>query len=84
MNWLLRLFDLFQETAKEIAGYLPQSGGDLIRLFQQVSLLASSLNIWINDNVGINLQAILALFGRLVIFALTFLLDLLKQLVGRL
>lgn len=84
LDLILRIFDLFQDTAKKMAAILPQSGEDVIRMFQQVLLLASNLNVWITDNIGVNLQTILAPFGRLIVLWINFFLEAIKAIVAKL
>lgn len=84
MNQLLRLFDLFQEYARKLAGYLPQSGSDLVTLFQKAQFFGQGIELWLRENVGINLQPLLTQLGRVVVLTGTFLLDFIKQIMGRL
>jgi hypothetical protein len=84
MDSLLRLIDLFNSTAKKVAGYLPQSGEDIIRLFQQLGVLAKNLNIWIDNNLGVNIETILRPLGKLAIISFNFLLNVVRQITERL
>lgn len=84
MDLILRLFDSFTNAAKKLAGYLPQSGDDIIRLFKQLGVLANNLNAWVDENLGVNVEAILRPLGRLVILSFNFLLDIVKQLAEKL
>ena len=84
MDWFFRAFDLFNQTAQKLAGYLPQSGEDVMQLFKQLSVIAANLNFWVANNIGLNLQSLLATFGRVIVLWFTFLIDLLKNLVNRL
>lgn len=84
MEFFLKLFDLFNETAKKAAEYLPQSGPELIELFRRLGQLIYGLNTWIADNLGVNLRAILAPIGRLIAIAASFLIDVVRQIVERL
>lgn len=84
MDWLLRLFDLFLNTSRQLAGYLPQSGSDLIQLFQKFLALGANLNLWLADNIGVNLQAALAPLGKLVFIAVNFFWEAVKAIVARL
>ncbi|MBI3046645.1 MAG: hypothetical protein HYY86_03875 [Candidatus Harrisonbacteria bacterium] len=84
LDLILKLFDLFNETASKMAAYLPQSGADVIRMFQSLTLIANNLNIWISNNIGANLQTALAPLGRLLILWLNFLLEAVKIIVGKL
>lgn len=84
LDLILKLFDLFNETARKMADYLPQSGADVIRMFQAITLAANNLNIWIADNIGVNSQALLAPLGRLLILWLNFLLEAVRIIVSKL
>ncbi len=84
MQFFLNLFDLFNEAAKKLAGYIPQSGPELIDMLRGLGQLVYGLNAWITDNLGVNLGAVLAPIGRLVAIAASFLIDLLRQIVERL
>ncbi|MDO8430194.1 MAG: hypothetical protein Q7S73_02405 [bacterium] len=84
MKTFLDLFNLFINTSKQLAAYVPQSGEDVIRMFQQVGLVATNLNLWIGENVGVNLQSMLAVLGRLIGIWFTFLFEAVKNIVNRL
>ncbi len=84
MKTILDLFDLFINTSKQLAGYLPQSGSDVIQMFRQLLTLASSMNSWVANNIGINIQSILMPIGKLIAIAFNFLSELLKQIVSKL
>lgn len=84
LDFILRIFDLFQDTVRKMAAILPQSGEDVIRMFQQVLLLGNNLNIWINNNIGVNFQALLAPLGRLIIIWFNFLLEAVRIIVSKL
>jgi hypothetical protein len=84
MQFFLRLFDLFNETAKKLAEYLPQSGSDLINLFRGLGQFIYGLNAWITDNLGVNIRGILAPFGRLISIGASFLIDVVRQIVEKL
>ena len=83
MDSIIRLFDLFNETAKKLAGYMPQSGSDLLILLKKLMDLAMGLNDWIINNIGVNLKLILVAMGRVVVLWLTFLFELLRALAER-
>ena len=83
MDWIIKLFDLFNNGAKWLAAYIPQSGEDVIQMFGNVGNLAAQLNIWVNNNIGLNIQTALAPIGRLVVLASSFLIDLIKQIVHK-
>jgi hypothetical protein len=84
MKTILDLFDLFINTSKQLAAYIPQSGEDVIRMFQQVSSVANNLNIWVANNIGFNLNTILSAFGRVIVIWFTFLFELVKSIVSKL
>ena len=84
MKTILDLFDLFINTSKQLAGYLPQSGSDVIQMFGQLLGLASRMNGWVADNIGINMQSILMPIGKLISIVFNFLAELLKQIVDKL
>ncbi len=84
MDFLLSLVDLFNETAKKIAGYLPQSGADLLVILKKIMILAGNMDVWIGNNIGIDLKSVLTVIGKIVISWLIFLFDLLRSIVGRL
>ena len=84
MDLILRLFDLFNESARKLATYLPQSGSDVIQLFQQLLKVGNSLEIWINENIGVSLRIVLANIGRLVILGLNLLFDIVRQIAEKL
>jgi len=83
VDLFLKAFDLFINTAKELADYVPQSGSDVLHLFQQLGNFAVLLNNWLAVNVGLNVQSVLISLGKLILLGLTFVIDLLKQLVNR-
>ncbi len=84
MKTILDLFGLFINTSKQLAGYLPQSGSDVMQMFGQLLNLASRMNGWIANNIGINMQSILMPIGKLIVIIFHFLLDLIKKIVIRL
>ena len=84
MQFFLRLFDLFNETAKKLAEYLPQSGSDLINLMRGLGQFIYGLNNWVADNLGVNINAILAPLGRLISISASFLIDIVRQIVEKL
>ena len=84
LDLILKLFGLFNETAVKMSAYLPQSGADVIKIFQNLTLVASNLNIWVANNVGVNLQALLAPLGRLVVLWLNFLIEAVRIIVSKL
>jgi len=84
LDLILKLFDLFNETAAKMAAYLPQSGADVIRMFQELTLVTNNFNLWVANNIGVNLQALLAPLGRLVVLWVNFLLEAVRIIVSKL
>ena len=67
-----------------MAAYLPQSGADVIRMFQELTLVTNNFNLWVANNIGVNLQALLAPLGRLVVLWVNFLLEAVRIIVSKL
>ena len=84
MELLYKAFDLFLAAARKLATYLPQSGDDIIHLFQQFMGLTGTINAWIAENIGINFQRLMAPLGRLVMVGFSFFFELVKNIVARL
>ncbi|NCN53231.1 hypothetical protein GW950_02075 [Candidatus Wolfebacteria bacterium] len=84
MDILIRLFDLFNATARSLAVYVPQSGDDLIVLLKKILNFVEGLNNWIFNNLGISFQSIARGAGKLIIIWITFIFEILKGLVERL
>lgn len=83
MDKLLALFDLFNASAKILAGYLPQSGPQLVSLFKNLSESFLNLDAWMGNAFGVSVKIFLSAISKIAIVSGTFLLDLLKQIVGR-
>ncbi|MDP3999294.1 MAG: hypothetical protein Q8P76_01710 [bacterium] len=83
MDWLLRLFDLFFGTAKQLSVYIPQSGDDLIRLGQQFFRLGRGLMLWFWVSFGGPLQEVLSWLGKYVMIIIDFTVEFLKNIVAR-
>ena len=83
MDFILKLVDLFTNAAKILAGYLPQSGADLIQIFQKIVEWALVLNIWIASHLGVNIQSFISFIGRLFLFILNYLIELIKAIAAR-
>lgn len=84
MSFLVQLFDLFNALARKLAGYLPQSGGDVIRLFKQFFGIATVINDWMAQHVGVNFYLVLNSLGKLAFAGFQFFIELIKTLVSRL
>ncbi len=82
-DFLFKAFDLFIAAAKKLATYLPQSGSDLIQIFQQFVKIANGINSWVVDNLGIDFQRILAVLGRFVVLGFNIFIDFVSKLVER-
>lgn len=87
MDIFLRLFDFFNALAKHLANFLFQSGSNLVIIFKNLlsNLLSygETLDIWIGNHLGISINAFLSAIIKIITSALTFIVNLLKQLVGR-
>lgn len=83
MDQLLRLFDLFNSSAKVLAGYLPQTGPELLEFLKKMLFWGKDLDTWIGANLGVSMQAFLMAIGKILITAGTFVINLLQQIVGR-
>ncbi len=84
MDQLLRLFDLFNSTARSLAGYLPQSGPDLMNMLKKLLDFGMSIDAWIGAHWGISLNIFLVAIGKIIITSGTFLINLVQELVKRL
>ena len=83
MDQLLRLFDLFNSSAKVLAGYLPQSGPELLEFLKKTLIWGKDLDAWIGTNLGVSIKAFLMAIGKILITTGTFVVNLLQQIVGR-
>ncbi|OGY64410.1 MAG: hypothetical protein A3I89_03185 [Candidatus Harrisonbacteria bacterium RIFCSPLOWO2_02_FULL_41_11] len=83
MDFLLRLFDLFIGSAKKLSAFIPQNGDDVIRLFQQLLMLAGKVNIWFLENIGVNFQSMLSAIGKIAILWASFLMEFLRNIANR-
>jgi len=83
MEWFYKIFDLFNDAARKVATYLPQSGDDIIQLFRRFLQFAGTINTWIADTLGINFQKIASELGRIIVLVFNFFVDIVKNLVER-
>ncbi|MBI4991881.1 MAG: hypothetical protein HZB99_01570 [Candidatus Harrisonbacteria bacterium] len=83
MEWFFRAFDLFVQTAHQMATYVPQNGADLLELFKKLLDLSSAIGRWVLENIGINLQLVFSKIGELVFKLIYFIVDVLKQMMDR-
>lgn len=84
MDQLLRIFDLFNATAKSLAVYLPQSGPELLNSLKKLLDLGLNLDAWIGANFGVNIKVFLLAIGKIIITSGAFLMNLLQEIVKRL
>lgn len=84
MDQLLRLFDLFNSTAKSLAGYLPQSGPELLNTLKKLLDWGLSIDTWIGVHLGVSLKIFLTTIGKIIVTSGTFILNLLQEIVKRL
>jgi hypothetical protein len=83
MDWFFRLFDLFLAGARKLGSYFPQSGEDVIQMFNVVLGFTLTINNWIANTVGIDIRRILMAIGRLVVIGFNWFVDIIKALVER-
>lgn len=83
MDQLLRIFDLFNTSAKYVAAYLPQNGPELVNSLKKLLDLGMSMDAWMSANVGVSIRLFLVAIGKLVITGGTFLITLLQEIVKR-
>ena len=83
MELLYQAFDLFLAAARKLGSYFPQSGEDVIRMFNTVLHFGLIVNNWIADTLGINIQRILMAVGRLIFWGFNYFIDIVKALVER-
>ena len=83
MDLLYRLFDLFIDTARWLGQFIPQSGEDVIQMFNAVLRFAVSINNWLAATVGIDIQRILSVIGRFVVLGFNWFVEIVKALVER-
>lgn len=84
MDQLLRIFDLFNASAKGLAVYLPQSGPELVNALKKILDLGLGMDAWIGANLGVSMRIFLTAIGKIIITSGTFLIDLLQEIVKRL
>lgn len=84
MDQLLRIFDLFNVTAKSLAGYLPQTGPELLDTLKKLLDMGMGLDAWIGANLGVSMRIFLVAIGKIIITSGGFLIDLLQEIVKRL
>lgn len=84
MDQLLRIFDLFNLAAKSLAGYLPQTGPELLNALKKLLDTGLMLDAWIGANLGVSMRIFLTAIGKIIITSGTFLIDLLQEIVKRL
>lgn len=84
MDQLLRIFDLFNVTAKSLAGYLPQTGPELLNMLKKLLDMGMALDGWIGANLGVSMRIFLVAIGKIIITSGAFLIDLLQEIVKRL
>ena len=84
MEQLLRIFDLFNATAKSLAVYLPQNGPELVSSLKKLLDMGLGLDAWIGANLGVSMRIFLSAIGKIIITSGVFLIDLLQEIAKRL
>lgn len=83
MDQLLRLFDLFNASAKILAGYMPQNGHELLDLLKKAMLWGKSIDLWLGNTLGVSTQKFAEAILKILVAAGEFIMELLKQIAGR-
>ncbi len=83
MDQLLRLFDLFNASAKILAAYVPQNGSELLGMLKKALIWGRSIDLWLGNTLGVSTQKFAEAILKILATAGEFILELLKQLAGR-
>ena len=87
MDLFIRLFDSFNLATKNLAGYIPSSKAELLEILKQIWALVMSLNGWIANTLGVDIQRITNVFTNIIVrystIAFDFIMELLKRLSER-
>ncbi|MBU4348586.1 hypothetical protein KJ671_03760 [Patescibacteria group bacterium] len=87
MDLFIKLFDSFNLTAKSLAGLIPNSKEELLEILKQIWGLVISLNRWISNTLGVDIQRIINIITSVIVkystIAFDFIIELLKRLSER-
>ena len=83
MDQLLKLFDLFNASAKILAGYMPQNGSELLELLKKAVLWGKSTDLWLGNTLGVNTQKFAEAILKILVTSGEFILNLIKEIAGR-
>lgn len=83
MDQLLKLFDLFNATAKSLAIYIPQNGPELVELLKKVLVWVKDIDIWLGATFGVSMQKFAEVILRILMTSGEFILELIKQIANR-
>ncbi len=79
----MRLFDLFNASAKILAGYLPQNGSELLELLKKAMLWGKSIDLWLGNTLGVSMQKFAEVILKILVTTGEFILNLIKEIAGR-
>ena len=87
MDLFVKLFDSFNSTAKSLAGLIPNNKEELLEILKQIWGLVASLNDWIANTLGVDIQRIINVLTSFIIeystIAFDFIIELTKRLSER-
>ena len=87
MDFLIKLFDSFNVTARNLAGFVPNTKAELLEILKQMWGLVANLNGWIANTLGVDIQRIINVLTGFIVqystIAFDFIMELLKRLSER-
>ncbi len=83
MDQLLKLFDLFNTSAKVLASYIPQNGPELVELLKKALVWGRDIDVWLGNTFGVSIQKFSEVILRILMNSGEFILELVKQIANR-
>ncbi len=83
MDQFLRLFDLFNSTAKQLAVFIPQNGPELLEMLKRLLFSIKDIDAWLGSTFGISMQKFAAVILKIMLVSGEFILELIKQIASR-
>lgn len=83
MDQFLRIFDLFNSTARQLALVIPQNGPELLDLLKKLLFSIKGMDIWLGNTFGISMQKFAEVILKILLSSGEFILELIKQIAGR-
>ena len=83
MDQLLKLFDLFNATAKSLAVYIPQNGPELVGLLKKALIWGRDIDAWLGNTFGVSVQKFAEVIFKILVTSGEFILELIKQIANR-